>query len=164
MVEGLISYVIFNQMPRDPVVVPEGAVEVGRAVARGHQVRAGERAGPVDPPHAGPARSAGVEVAPDHTVAHPERGAGRVALDAGPEGMDAPGHLVPEDLRVRPPELCDVKLAAPLGHHLLEVVVGHSVCPVVAGRRRRVAGAGEPVVEVVEIGLRNLDDEGADVG
>jgi hypothetical protein len=28
--------------------------------------------------------------------------------------MDPPGHLVPEDLRIRPPELRHVELAAPL--------------------------------------------------
>jgi hypothetical protein len=53
---------------------------------------------------------------------------------------------------------------APVLHHLLEVVVGHAVRPVVAGSSSGVAGAGEPVVEVVKLGLRDLDDEGTDVG
>ena len=35
-------------------------------------------------------------------------------VDALAEGVDPAGHLVPEDLRVRPPELRDVELAAPL--------------------------------------------------
>ena len=98
----------------DVIVVAEGAVEVGGRVAGGGEVRPRKRAGPVDPPHAGATRAAWVEVAPDHSVTRLERLAGRIARDAVSERVNPAGHLVPEDLGIRPPELRDVELATPL--------------------------------------------------
>ena len=52
---------------------------------------------------------------------------------------------------------------AALLHHLGQVVVGNAVVPVVAGNGPGEPGAGQALGEVVQVGLRDLDPEGADV-
>ena len=44
-----------------------------------------------------------------------------------------------------------------------QVAAGHAALPACPGNAVRPAGAGKPVVQVVDIGLRDRDAEGADV-
>ena len=55
-------------------------------------------------------------------------------------------------------------VGAPLLDGVAEVGVRGAVVPVVDGGRLRQPGAGEALHEVVELGLGDLDAEGADVG
>ena len=48
--------------------------------------------------------------------------------------------------------------------HVAQVGHRRAVVPGVAGRRRRVPGPLQALAEVVEVGLRELDAEGADLG
>ena len=63
-------------------------------------------------------------------------------------------------LLLRPP----VVLVLPVVDELFDEADGCAVRPVVAGRFERVAGVCEPVLEVIEVGLRHVDGEGADGG
>jgi hypothetical protein len=58
--------------------------------------------------------------------------------------------------------LTPVEAGAPVIHHLGEVLVGDAVVPVVAGRRLREPGAGQTVLEIVEVRLRHGHGEGTD--
>ena len=52
---------------------------------------------------------------------------------------------------------------APVLGELLEVVQRYAAGPLHAGQLAGPAGVGEPVVQVVEVGLGNLDAEGVDL-
>ena len=57
-----------------------------------------------------------------------------------------------------------VEAVGPVAGQVLQVVQGYAAGPVVAGRVLRPAGPGDPVVQVVEVGLGDVDPEGADLG
>ena len=57
-----------------------------------------------------------------------------------------------------------VEPVGPVAGQVLQVVQRHAAGPVVVGRVLRPAGAGNPVVQVVEVGLGDVDPEGTDLG
>jgi hypothetical protein len=67
-------------------------------------------------------------------------------------------HLVQPRLVAAPVEV------VPGVYQLTQVGAGNSGVPVVAGERRLVPGDPEPVAQVVEAGLGDVDQEGPDAG
>src|SRR5207302_2732268 len=89
-------------------------VEVWRHTTRVGEIGPRVRARPAHALAARPTRPTRVEVAPHHPIADAQRRASRVAADSLAELMDGARHLVPEDLRVGPPEPLHVEFAPPL--------------------------------------------------
>ena len=78
-----------------------------------------------------------------------------LAVDRGDELRDLvqPGLLGPP-----------VEAVGPVAGQVLQVVQRDAASPVVAGGMLRPAGAGDPVLQVVEVGLGDVDPERADLG
>lgn len=79
----------------------------------------------------------------------------RLAFDLGDELGEG---IQPRLLRA------PVELLPPIGDELPEVIRRHAQVPFIAGCWRSEAGARQTVRQVVEIGLRDVDVEGPDVG
>jgi hypothetical protein len=130
---------------RDAGVIDQDQVEVGAQVLDDRQVE-GERAGPV----VGDQQRDRLGV-----VGADVREVQRLPVDLG------------EELRQRvEPGLggTPVEVALPVPREALQVVDRDAAAPALAGDLDAPSGAGEPVAQVVQVGLRDVDAEGADVG
>ena len=56
-----------------------------------------------------------------------------------------------------------VVTGAPVGGQVLQVAERHARLPAATGQLGRPAGAGQPLAQVIEVGLRNVDPERADL-
>jgi hypothetical protein len=117
--------------------------------------RIGQRADDLEELHdrAGPA----VEYQQGHGV-----GLGRAGMDeVDPLAIDGGGELgVPVEPGLPGPPVVPV---GPVAGQLLQVPEGHAAGPAHAGQLVRPAGPGQPLAQVVQLGLGDLDAERADL-